>query len=92
MMIDIPLVKKELSSWTVENNSLTQHFEFDGFMSAFGFMMKIAIEAEIMNHHPNWSNSYNKVSISLTTHSKGEVTQLDIDFAKRIDSIYEKYN
>lgn len=90
-MIDIPILKKELPSWTIENHSLTQHFEFVNFVLAFDFMMKIAIEAEAINHHPNWSNNYNKVSISLTTYDKGEVTQLDIDLAKRIDCIYSLY-
>jgi 4a-hydroxytetrahydrobiopterin dehydratase len=90
-MIDIPILKKELPSWTIEKNSLTQHFEFTNFVLAFDFMMKIALEAEAINHHPDWSNNYNKVSISLTTHDKDEVTQLDIDLAKGIDAIYKNY-
>ena len=64
--------------WKEENNSLTKTFEFKDFKNAFAFMTKVAFEAEKMNHHPNWSNEYNKVSIKLYTHSEGNtVTEKD---------------
>ncbi|WMN12029.1 4a-hydroxytetrahydrobiopterin dehydratase [Marivirga salinae] len=57
--------------WKEENNTLKRTLEFKDFTEAFGFMAKVAIIAEKMGHHPNWSNVYNKVSFELTTHDKG---------------------
>lgn len=76
--------------WKEENNSLTRTFEFKDFKNAFAFMTKVAFEAEKMNHHPNWSNTYNKVSIKLTTHSEGNiVTEKDRKLAEIIDKHYK---
>lgn len=75
-------------SWKEENNTLTKTFTFDNFVEAFGFMSKVAIMAEKMNHHPNWSNVYNKVSFQLNTHDAGDkVTDKDHALAKAIDSL-----
>lgn len=75
-------------SWKEENNSLTKTFEFPDFVSAFGFMSKVAIVAEKMNHHPNWSNSYNKVTFHLNTHDAGDkVTSKDKELAEKIDQL-----
>ncbi len=77
------------SSWNEENNMLTRTFEFKNFVEAFGFMTKVALEAEKMGHHPNWSNVYNKVSISLNTHDAGNtVTDKDHALAKKIDKLF----
>jgi 4a-hydroxytetrahydrobiopterin dehydratase len=74
--------------WTEKNNKLIKTFEFDNFVEAFGFMTKVAIIAEKLNHHPNWSNVYNKVSIELSTHDAGDViTDKDRELAKAIDAI-----
>ncbi len=74
--------------WTEENNKLTQTFEFKNFVEAFGFMAQVAITAEKMNHHPNWSNVYNKVTIELTTHDEGNtITKKDRELAAAIDEI-----
>lgn len=74
--------------WTEKDNTLTKTFEFKDFIEAFGFMAKVAIEAEKMNHHPNWSNVYNKVSFELTTHDAGNtVTEKDRKLAKIIDKL-----
>ena len=74
--------------WTEKNNKLIKTFEFDNFVEAFGFMTKVAIIAEKKNHHPNWSNVYNKVSIELSTHDSGDiVTDKDRELAKAIDAI-----
>lgn len=74
--------------WTEENNKLTKTFEFQDFTQAFGFMSKVAIEAEKMNHHPNWSNVYNTVTFELSTHDAGDVvTDKDHALAKKIDSL-----
>ncbi len=74
--------------WTEKNNKLIKTFEFDNFVEAFGFMTKVAIISEKLNHHPNWSNVYNKVSIELSTHDAGDViTDKDRELAKAIDTI-----
>ncbi|MEQ8881627.1 MAG: 4a-hydroxytetrahydrobiopterin dehydratase [Cyclobacteriaceae bacterium] len=74
--------------WKQENNKLKRTIEFDDFVSAFGFMTQVAIIAERMNHHPNWSNSYNKVSFELSTHDVGgKVTERDRELAAAIDKI-----
>jgi len=74
--------------WTEADNKLSQTFEFKNFIEAFGFMSQVAIIAEKMNHHPNWSNVYNKVTIELTTHDAGNVvTDKDRNLAKAIDAL-----
>lgn len=74
--------------WKEENNALTRTFEFLNFTEAFAFMVKVAFLAEKHNHHPNWSNVYNKVEISLNTHDAGNiVTQKDTDLAEAIDKL-----
>jgi 4a-hydroxytetrahydrobiopterin dehydratase len=74
--------------WKEENNQLHRSFEFHDFVEAFGFMTKVAIIAEKLNHHPKWSNVYNKVNIVLTTHEEGNiVTEKDRDLAMAIDEI-----
>ena len=75
--------------WNEENNQLKRSFKFNNFIEAFGFMTKVAMIAEKMNHHPNWSNVYNKVEISLCTHDAGDVvTDKDKKLADAIDKIY----
>lgn len=73
-------------SWKEENNSLTRSFKFKDFVEAWSFMSKVALIAEKMNHHPEWSNVYNQVDITLTTHDKGNtITDKDRELAKKID-------
>lgn len=68
--------------------SLTKEFKFPDFISAWAFMNKVALLAEKMDHHPDWCNSYNKVSISLSTHSAGDkVTSQDRELARLIDAL-----
>lgn len=77
--------------WKEENNQLTRTFEFKDFIEAWGFMNKVALLAEKMNHHPNWSNVYNKVEIALTTHDAGNtVTEKDRKLAEKIDKLLSK--
>ncbi len=74
--------------WQEKNNSITRTFEFPDFIQAFAFMTKVALIAEKMNHHPNWSNTYNKVEISLNTHDAGNtITDRDRKLAAAIDKI-----
>jgi len=76
-----------LRAWTVVDGKLRKEFQFEDFVEAFGFMSSVALIAESMNHHPEWSNVYNKVTIELNTHSAGGITGMDFDLAKRIDEL-----
>ena len=75
--------------WTHEptRDAITRRFKFDDFAQAFGFMASVAIIAEKMDHHPEWSNVYNRVEITLTTHDAGGLSQRDIDLAKGIEAL-----
>ena len=74
--------------WKEENNKLAKTFQFKDFTEAFGFMTKVAIEAEKMNHHPTWTNTWNRVTIELNTHDAGNVvTDLDRKLAAIIDKL-----
>ena len=77
--------------WKKEDNKLVKSFEFKDFTEAFGFMTQVAIIAEKMNHHPFWTNVYNKVSFELNTHDAGDVvTEKDHKLAEAIDKIAAK--
>ncbi|MCK9453325.1 MAG: 4a-hydroxytetrahydrobiopterin dehydratase [Bacteroidales bacterium] len=74
--------------WTKKDNKLTRSFTFDNFIAAFAFMTQVALIAEKMDHHPLWTNVYNKVDISLSTHDKGDkVTEKDRKLADEIDQL-----
>ena len=74
--------------WEEKNNTLYRKFEFKNFSEAFAFMTRVALEAEKMDHHPMWTNVYNKVEISLSTHDAGDiVTDKDRKLAKKIDAL-----
>lgn len=74
--------------WKEQNNKLVREFKFDDFTQAFAFMTKVAIHAEKMGHHPNWSNVWNTVTIELTTHDAGNVvTEKDRKLAAKIDEL-----
>lgn len=78
--------------WEEKNNKLQKDFEFKDFARAFSFMTRVAFAAEKMNHHPEWSNVWNKVSISLSTHDAGDiVTEKDKKLADAIDKIYNEH-
>lgn len=84
-------LSKNLKSWVFEKGVIKKDFKFKNFVEAFSFMTAIALEAEKSDHHPDWSNGYNKVMISLTTHSAGGITQLDFDLADKIESIFKNF-
>ena len=75
------------NGWRHEDNALLREFTFAGFAEAFAFMTSVADMAEAADHHPDWSNSYNKVAIALTSHDKGRVTQRDSSLAEQINSL-----
>jgi 4a-hydroxytetrahydrobiopterin dehydratase len=72
--------------WDVKRDAIARSFTFQDFSAAFAFMTRVALAAEKADHHPEWSNVWNKVYILLTTHDAGGLTQKDIDLAKVIDS------
>jgi 4a-hydroxytetrahydrobiopterin dehydratase len=74
--------------WTLaeDKKSIHQSFKFKTFMEAWSFMTHVALLAEKMDHHPDWSNAYNKVEISLSSHDAGGITEKDIKLAKEIDA------
>ncbi len=75
--------------WIEENNKLNRTFKFKSFIDAFAFMTKVAFIAEKMNHHPCWTNIYNEVNISLSTHDAGDIITIkDKKLASEIDKIY----
>lgn len=69
---------------------ISRDFKFGGFVQAFAFMTQVALLAEKHDHHPEWSNVYNRVSITLTTHDAGGLTQKDVDLARWIDRSAER--
>lgn len=78
--------------WEEKNNRLYRKFQFADFSQAFAFMTSVALAAEKMDHHPNWTNVYNTVEISLSTHDAGDiVTDRDHRLASQIDSIAAKF-
>lgn len=91
-MIKVPQeqIQKELADlpgWSIKNEKLHKDFVFPSFNEAFGFMTRAALEIEKMNHHPEWFNVYNKISIDLTTHDAGGITQKDIKLARLLNSL-----
>jgi 4a-hydroxytetrahydrobiopterin dehydratase len=78
---------KELPGWSVVNGKIHKEFTFKDFVEAFGFMTRAALIADGMNHHPDWSNVYNRVSVNLDTHDLGGISTLDFALAKKLDAL-----
>ena len=85
--MQLQALPSKLPAWQRVDNTLQRNFLFDDFVEAFGFMSRVALLAEHRNHHPEWSNVYNRVSITLTTHDTGGLSDLDIDMAQAIDAL-----
>jgi len=90
------LSKEEISSridklgqWKLDGIHITREIKFKDFVGAFGFMSQVALEAEKLNHHPEWSNVYNTVNIKLSTHDAKGLTELDFKLAEKIDKIFD---
>lgn len=77
----------KLPGWRLEGGKLHRELVFDDFVDAFGFMTKLALVAEQTSHHPEWSNVYNRLTIDLTTHDAGGISEHDIAFATRVDRL-----
>lgn len=78
---------KNLPGWSVKNNKLYKEFQFNDFNQAFGFMTRAAMEIEKMNHHPEWFNVYNRITVELTTHDAGGITDNDVNLARILNSL-----
>lgn len=77
----------QLRGWSIAKGKLHKEFQLKDFVRAFGFMTSVALIAESMNHHPEWFNVYNRVTIDLSTHDLGGISTFDFDFAARVDAI-----
>lgn len=78
-----------LPGWDLCDGKLSRNFVFDNFVQAFGFMSQVALLSESMNHHPEWSNVYNRVDILLTTHDVGGLSTRDFTLASKISNLVE---
>ena len=80
-------LRTSLTQWQVGDERLKRQWQFSDFSEAFAFMTRVALLAESMQHHPNWSNVYNRVTIELTTHDLGGLSNLDVELARSIDAL-----
>ncbi|AHV91208.1 4a-hydroxytetrahydrobiopterin dehydratase [Bordetella holmesii] len=87
LRMDLSIARAALPSWQAHPNrqALQKRFRFDHFNAAFGFMSRVAMFAEKIDHHPEWTNVYNRVDVILTTHDAGGVTELDVRMAQFMD-------
>lgn len=83
----IATLPEQLPGWALVNGRLQRELRFADFVEAFAFMTKVALIAEAMGHHPEWSNVWNRVTIALTTHDTGGLSDLDLELARRIDGL-----
>jgi len=86
---EIKMKLLRFSEWEYYDDAIHAEFEFENFKDCFSAMSRIAFECEALNHHPDWSNTYNLLTISLSTHSEGGVTDLDFKLAEAIENIVE---
>jgi len=84
---EITAALEELSGWRREGDRIAKTFRFADFVEAFGFMSKVALVAERMNHHPEWKNVWNRVEVELTTHDAGGLTRRDFELAEAMDRL-----
>jgi 4a-hydroxytetrahydrobiopterin dehydratase len=87
---EIAAALAQLPGWDVVHAKLHREYKFPDFVHAFGFMATSAIAIEAMNHHPEWCNVYNKVTVFLTTHDSGGITQKDVELATLLEGIAKK--
>jgi 4a-hydroxytetrahydrobiopterin dehydratase len=78
---------EELPGWTLAGDKLHREYQFADFSEAFGFMARAALAAERLGHHPDWSNSYSRVVVDLTTHDAGGVTERDLELAREMETL-----
>ena len=83
---EIETALKDLNGWELEDDGISKSFEFDDFKQAWAFMEKVAKSADEMDHHPEWTNVYNKVLVRLSTHDAGGITERDFKLATAIEA------
>ena len=84
---DIEALNQRLPNWSVVDGQLERSWSFPNFVQAWGFMSRVALIAQAMDHHPNWSNVYGSVTIRLSTHDLGGLSNLDVTLAETIDRL-----
>ena len=93
--VELKEVKSALSTWELtseDREAVTKNFKFSNFKTAFSFMTLVAIEAEKIDHHPEWKNVYNKLKITLTTHDLDGLSDKDIQLGKFIDESFQNFD
>lgn len=88
---DVGFALRELSGWSLVNGKLHRDYQFADFVHAFGFMATAALIIEKMGHHPEWLNVYNRLSVDLTTHDAGGITNKDVDLARELETLAAKF-
>lgn len=85
---EIETAVADLPGWVVEDGKLTKGFKFQSFAAALGWMVAAGVEADKLDHHPDWSNSYNKVQVHLVTHDlDNQISTLDVDLAQKMENL-----
>ena len=84
---EVAALGERLPGWDCDGPSLSRVVEFTDFAEAFAFMVRVAEVAEDLDHHPDWSNSWTRVTLAVTAHSAGGLTGLDVEFAQRVDQL-----
>jgi 4a-hydroxytetrahydrobiopterin dehydratase len=85
------LLPVKLKNWSFDGTYLSRNYKFSNFISAFSFMTAVAIVAEKMDHHPDWSNVYNRVTIKLNSHDAKGITALDFELGESIEKIFDSH-
>ncbi len=82
----------KLKGWTLreDRDAIVKSFRFDDFMAAFGFMGRVAVHADVVDHHPEWFNVYNRVDVTLTSHDVDGISERDLDMARYMDKAAKK--
>jgi 4a-hydroxytetrahydrobiopterin dehydratase len=84
---DVTRELQTLPGWSLQGGKLHKQFTLPDFLRAFGFMTEVALIAQAMDHHPEWSNVYNRVLIDLVTHDLGGISTFDVELARRIEAL-----
>lgn len=85
--LETALADPALRTWSIRDGKLHREYRFHSFVEAFGFMASAALRAEALNHHPEWSNVYDRVVINLTTHDSGGITERDLTLARQFERL-----
>ena len=85
--VQAALADPALRAWSVRDGKLNREYRFPSFVDAFGFMASAALRAEAMNHHPEWTNVYDRVTVLLTTHDSGGITDRDLALARQLERL-----